>query len=76
MGFADKYAKYRSECDPEFKKIWEDGKRKDEHELQVKETCDICGKQEKSNYDIGLRKYLCSDCFEEYKENEIMKDMD
>lgn len=33
MGFADKYAKYRSERDPEFKKIWEDEKRKDEHEL-------------------------------------------
>lgn len=33
MGFADKYAKYRGERDPEFKKIWEDEKRKDEHEL-------------------------------------------
>lgn len=33
MGFGDRYAKYRSERDPEFKKIWEEEKQKNEHEL-------------------------------------------
>ncbi|MGC9935427.1 helix-turn-helix domain-containing protein [Priestia aryabhattai] len=36
MGFADRYAKHRSEQDPEFKKNWEDEKRKDQHELACK----------------------------------------
>ncbi len=35
---------------------------------EVKQVCDVCGKEKESTYSNNLKEYLCEDCWDEYGE--------